>query len=160
MSKFKELNNNITKVMSALIDNQNICKLLNYNTGDALSKPDIENTTELLYKNIYPYLISLDAQETPKSFICVSLDDFRSLDRSLYFTNNKLVFHVMCHNDLWQVDEGLRPFCILDEIDDIFCNGHMIGYGKMIFDSSNLVFAKNYTGYRVAYKITDVNNLR
>ena len=45
MSKFKNLNNNITKVMSALISNQNICKLVTNNNKDALSMTDIEDTS-------------------------------------------------------------------------------------------------------------------
>ncbi|MHB8065435.1 MAG: hypothetical protein ACYDG2_22950 [Ruminiclostridium sp.] len=160
MSKFKQLNNNITKVMSALILNQNICKLVTNNNKDALSMPNIEDTSEILYQNIFPYNISLEAEELPKSFVCVALDDFRRTGDSIYFSNNKLVFNVLVHNDLWRIEEGLRPFCILDEIDKIFCNEHLIGIGKMIFESGNLIYAKNYTGYRVAYKITDFNTVR
>ena len=153
MNKFGVLNDNMTNIITKLTENQNLCKLLYYNSQYPLQEPDIDGSL-LLYNNIYPYPIGTDTITEQKSLINVVFDDFKISGNS-YFANNMITFAVLCHTDLWKIEEGanIRIFSILQEIDNLFNGSHVMGIGGLNFNSCNLVWAtKNYVGYRVSYK--------
>jgi hypothetical protein len=159
-SKFKELNANINRVLLKLVDNQNICKYLYYNSSNPLSEATITDTTSLLYTLIFPYPTSTeifkDTNGTPiaSSVINVLFDKFKMTSNSK-FKVGELIFVVLCHISLWRLDETseLRPFCILNEIDEMFSEQKVIGIGKEEFNRCNLEWAdQNYSGYQLTYK--------
>ena len=158
MGRFNELNQNIMTVLLKMIDNQNLCKLLNYNSYDPLSEANIIDTSALLFDKIYPFPFTPDVDSIANTQINVFLDSFQLGKDNPAFKNNQLTFIVLCHSSLWRIDGMLRPFAIMEEIDALFNSTNGIGLGKMKFTSGNLTWANaNYSGYKVSYSICDFN---
>ena len=160
MGKFSELNENINKVLMKLIESQNLCKYLYYDTTDPLSGSDISDTTSLLYDKVFPYPTPIsvfkdaDGIPTASSIINVFFDNYTLGKTNNKFKNGKLVIRVICHMDLWKLDTSqLRPYCILNEIDEIFNEQRVVGIGKGEFESCRLILEdENYSGYALVYK--------
>jgi len=158
MSKFEELNDNIMSVLFKLIDNQNLCKLLNYASYDPLAEEDMQNTTTLLFDKIYPFPFSPDVDTEARSQLNVLFEDFKLGKDNPAFKNNQVTFVIVCHSSLWRINDMLRPFAIMKEIDTLFNSKNVIGIGKMEFSSGNLAWVnEKYSGYRVSYKVYDFN---
>ena len=139
-----------------IIDNQNLCKLLYYNSNTPLLEGDITNTHSLIMNNIYPFPIVPDIEEDAKNIITIILDDFRSSNSE--YKTSKIVFNILCHIDLWSISGGLRPLSILNEIDRLFNQQRIATIGKLDFVSTRWITAnKNWQGYQVAYKVTEFN---
>lgn len=157
MGKFNELNNNINKVLMKLISSENLCKLLYYDVSNPLSQADISDKTVLLYTKIYPYPFTPDSQTAESSILSVIFNDF-SLSPNPSFKNNSLELIIICHHNLWRIDEMLRPFAILNELDEIFNNERVIGIGKGEFRGCRLIWAdKNWSGYKLMYENWEFN---
>jgi len=145
-----------------LIGNQNLCKYLYYNSNDPLVESDITDpTTSLLYKKIFPYPTTTEIFKDPdgnviaSSTINVLFDNFRLGSQNTKFKNGKLMFVILCHTSLWRLDatSQLRPYCILNEIDEMFSGQNVIGVGKGEFEKCDIIFSdNNYSGYRLVYK--------
>lgn len=158
MSRFEELDQNIMSVLLKLIANQNLCKLLNFNSYDPLSEADIADTSTLLFDRIFPFPFTPNVDSDAISQINVLLDNFQLGKTNPAFKNNQLTFVVICHKSLWKMSGMLRPFAILKEIDTLFNSTNGIGIGKMQFIGGNLTWLNdNYSGYRVSYSICDFN---
>ena len=143
-----------------LIESQNLCKYLYYNSSSPLLESDIVDPTQLLYSKIYPYPTStkifVDTNGNPiaTTAINVIFDDYKLGTTNNKFKNGKLVFIIMCHTSLWRLDTSqLRPYCVLNEIDEIFSEQRIIGIGKGEFDTCRLNWSdENYSGYTLTYK--------
>lgn len=158
MSKFSELNQNLMTILSKLISSQNLCKLIKYNSSNPLSEADIDDTSELLFSSIYPYPFTPEVSDTADTVINVVFDGFELGKDNIYFKNSQLTFVVICNNKVWRIDGMLRPFAILNEIDQLFNFQRDIGIGKMLFDNGQLLWVNSqYSGYKVTYNICDFN---
>jgi len=158
MSRFDELDSNIMTVLLKMIDNQNLCKLLNYTSNSPLSEVDIADTSSLLFDKIYPYPFTPEVDSVATSQINIMFDNFQIGKDNPAFKNSQLTFIILCHSSLWRMDGMLRPFAIMKEIDTLFNSVNGIGMGKMQFVSGNITWANaSYSGYRVSYKICDFN---
>lgn len=146
------------KVLNKLIENQNLCKLLQYNDTSPLSGSNINDTSKLLFNKIYPFPFTPEVDSEASSIINVLFDNFELNKSNSDFKNNQLVLIVICHNDLWKIDGMLRPFAILNELDNLFNLKNGYGIGKNQFGRGNLFWAnEKYSGYRVTYELCDFN---
>jgi hypothetical protein len=157
MSKFKLLNDNLYKILHRLVENKNLCKLIYYNDENPLSQSEIANSSKLLFDKIYPYPIAIDPEAEASTFLCLALDDFSLANGGYGIANNKVIFNVLCHNKLWKLKGALRPFLIMEELDNMFNDVGGIGIGKMQFSGANIIYTKDYTGYRVSYETYNAN---
>lgn len=160
MGKFIELNDNINKVLMKLLSSQDLCKYLYYNSSNPLSESDITDVTDLLYTKIFPYptptsvFKNSDGEPTASSIINVFFDDYTLSEVNNKFKSGVLVFRVLVHMSLWKLDTSkLRPYCILNLIDEMFNEGRVIGLGKGEFESCRIIWEdENYSGYALVYK--------
>lgn len=158
MARFKELNQNLEKILIQLAENQNLCKLLTVNTKTPLESPDIPDTYDLIFKNIYPMPKIPDTQENESSFVTVWFDDFNRKPKSVSFKNNIITFCILCHINLWRLEGELRPYAILHEIDEMFNQKRGMGIGELQIESGRFLWVNNfYSGYQVQYRMHDWN---
>ena len=155
MSNFKELNENLDSVFKRILDNKNLCKLINYNSSDALSKDDLESPEELLYTKIFPYPRSTELFSEASSLLIVTFNNFEPISANNYL-NKQLCFRILVHEDLWRLQEGLRPYLIMHEIANTF-NGERLGIGKTLFKRAQELIGDGYMGFTLFYEITDFN---
>ena len=158
MANFKELNENLDKVLQILLSNQDLCKLLYYDTIDALGKEDfnLEETPKLLmFKKIFPFMKDTKVLTTASSILMVGLDNFKPT-KANNFVNNILYFRILCHEDLWQLQSGYRPYKIVYEIANMINDQNGIGIWKTKFYNGGEVSdGKDYKGFEITYEISE-----
>jgi hypothetical protein len=162
LSKFADLNEDINKTLLKLIDSQNLCKYLHYESNekelpDPLALPDLtlEQRAKLIYTRIFPYPKIPDTKTDAGSYLSVYMDYIKKGDSS-HWKDSRLVFNIICHNSQLRLDGKLRTYGILHEIDELFNNQRLFGIGKMQF-YRGLVLRVNdsFSGYTIEYNIVD-----
>lgn len=159
MSKFDEMNDNIKEITQTLLDCQNLCKLLYYNSLTPLSESNINDTSILLLNNIYPIPIDPNIEDEPKSIITIVLDDSSLAKNNIGYKTSKIVFNILCHLDLWLLDDTkIRPYSVLSEIDTLFNQQRIATIGKLEFERCRWIASNvKWHGYQVSYKVYDFN---
>lgn len=137
-SSFLSLEKDLQKIITLMLENQRLKKLLFYNTKDALFKPNLtqEQTISLLNKEIKIIpKIRLDV-ETPV-YVVVNFENF-SPSGNPEFRDNDIVFDIICHVDQWALNDfQLRPYKIAGEIDSMFDGAKLSGIGTLEFLAAN-----------------------
>lgn len=158
MARFEELGQYKNSIMLKLIERQELCKALLYTETNFLDKPDIENPSELVYKNIFPYrfIPSKDDSEM-KTYITMSFRKYRSINS--YFKTGYVHIHIFTHKDLHRTEYGtLRTDYLLSQVDKALNQQTGIGIGKLEFDEADEYFVnEKYMGMYVSYKPVDFN---
>lgn len=148
----KDMNMIITKVMS----NKRIKKLLYYTTQDALTKPDLtqEQTIELIGKNI-KNVPKLYVDGSVLNYVIINMDNFTPSSNP-EFRNCVIEFDIVCHFDQWNLkDFQLRPYKIAAEIDSMFDNRRLTGIGRLNFIGANqILLTDEYAGVCLMYAAT------
>lgn len=144
--------------------NQNLCKLLYYDSDNPLSEADISDTT-IIYNNgditlnkllFTPFVFELIESATVKMF--VEFDDLRTNLRNEYFNKATINFVICVDNKLWKITDGsnqikLRPHMIISELNGIFDLKQTLGIGRNFLDRMKRVrFSDMHSGY--IYPIT------
>lgn len=114
---FKNLNKLKERVKREMLSNQNILKLVAYNTDDPLSEADIDDAQALVNDHIYfnPVVYDDTIQDT-RTFILTNMR-VSSIRGSQQFANITLYIYVISHNDLYElVDGSVRVWNIADEL--------------------------------------------
>jgi len=146
------------KIIWKLLSSQDLCKLIYYSSDNPLGEVDISDTRSLLFNEIYPIPKIPDSESKASSLLTLVFDDMRLTNVAI--KNSIISINVMCHIDLWRLSgqSALRPFLIMNQIDEMLNNERVVGLGKMVFDKSRFIFIdKFYSGYRMDYKIVDFN---
>lgn len=133
-SSFLSLEKDLSLIVSMMLKNERLKKLLFYNTKDALLKPNLTQaeTLGLLNKElkIVPK-IKLDKETV--IYIVISFDNF-SPSANPEFRDNDIIFDIICHMDQWQLNDfQLRPYKIAGEIDAMFNGAKLTGIGELEF---------------------------
>lgn len=157
MANFKELNTNINKVILKLTESQDLCKLLYYQSDDPIHELDLTDTYKVLFmKNIFPFPKNPSTFTEPTSFLTILFDDIQIGTKNTGFKNSILTLNVICHTDKWKIEGALRPYSIMNKIDEILNNQRVIGIGNVQFKQCKSISVNNeYHGYRMEYIITD-----
>lgn len=160
VSRFEELNKNIEKVLYAIIDNQNLIKLINYNQYNPLSQPNISDGSDLLYKKVFPYrhipTVS-GTTDTANSLLTMSIRNIKSIKGNPYFKMSQITFYVLVHSELISTDDGMRHYRIMNELDKTFNEQNIAGIGKLEFAGADEIIMENYICYWMSYNICDFN---
>ena len=144
---------------------KNICKLLYYTEKDPLSQPtqnridaqkpvptfnDIQDVTEYIMNKRVLLVPRVPAEDERGSFIVVILDNFK-VSENKQFKPHKIVFDVLVHNDDWLLNNSLRPYVIMQEIDNIF-NNRKLSIGNVEFvTGDSIVLTPKMIGYSLVY---------
>jgi hypothetical protein len=158
MSKFKFLNENINSIISLMLENQKLCKLIEYNTNNPFSEPDIDPST-LLLKKVFPLPKFPEVTTEMGTYLNIYFDNF-TLSRNVGLKEGLIVFDIISHLDLWVLkDTGMiRPLSILHEIDETFNNKRVVGVKKLLFYQGKYMYVnEKYAGYKISYEISNGN---
>lgn len=158
MSGLRMLNNITSEVINMILDNEEVCKLIANNDKDYENTP-IPDTSKLLYDNLFPYDFSFEKISEVKTYVVVEwLKGMFGSNKGI----TSLAIKVMCHKDLWNVNGGLRPFLILEKIDDLFREQNRskqrISLGKIEdFALEKINPVNDLSGFVIIYPITELN---
>ena len=113
-SSFLSIEKDLGIITEAILKNKNLKKLLFYNSSDALNRAPIseEDSLGLINKNI-KIVPKLRVDTEMLNYILISFDNFTENERNPEFRDNYIVFDIICHLDLWQLEDfQLRPYRI------------------------------------------------
>lgn len=158
--RFAVMGENLFKILIKLFQNQRLCRLLKYQAPDPFDKEKYPNVNgqELLHKqiNIIP---KYPEDGIEYSYIVVVFDNFSVNPNNASFKISQIRFDVVAPYTEWIVDgDNLRPYLIMQEIDNMFNQAKLSGIGKLQFvRSTPLTLSPQIGGYSMYYQINEFN---
>lgn len=131
----REIGENLQKIVSRLMANDNLIKLLYYTDKDPLSQPSLtkEQKEELVFEKLLKIIPRIGPKEDAKSIIVVRVVDGNKITSNTEFRNIKIQVEVFVPLTQWIIkDSNLRPFLILGEVEESLNGKTINGLGKMI----------------------------
>ena len=158
--RFAVMGDNTFKILNKLVNNQKICRLLKYQVRDPFSDKyeDIEGV-DLLNRQILAVPKVFDASTEKMSYIVAVFDNFVVNQFNPEFKISTVRFDVACPYDEWVLDENsLRPYLIMQEIDNMFNQAKLSGIGNLQFHRADmLTLSPQIGGFSMEYKINEFN---
>lgn len=144
-------------IVSRILENEEILKLLYFNTPDCLQEGKTEITGEIINEIAAENLRIVPSFKIPKnkgSFIIITFDSFTPNQENPEFMDNIILFDVLCPEDLWMMDDYMmRPFRIMHELQRTFNEKTLNGIGKVYGLGSSLLNIGDYNGYQMAFSV-------
>ena len=153
-SSFLSTEKDMNLIVSAMIKNERLKRLLHYTSADALNRKNLteDETLELFGKNIkiVPKLI---VDKSVLNYVIISFDNFAPSGNP-EFRDNIIEFDIICHFDQWNLkDFALRPYKIAAEIDSMFNGKHLTGIGELNFLGANqIILTDEFAGLCLMYE--------
>lgn len=153
-----EIGENLQKIVTRLMANENLVKLLYYTDKDPLNQPNL--TEEQKRKEIYEKLIKIiprvGPKETASSIISIRVVNGHKIATNSEFRNIKIGIEVFVPLTQWIIkDTNLRPFAILGEIEKSLQGKTINGLGKIEGGDFDLNFLTEEIGaYEQTFWIT------
>lgn len=158
--RFAVMGDNTFKILNKLVNNQRICRLLKYQVRDPFSdKYEDVDGIELLNKQILAVPKVFDASTEKMAYIVAVFDNFVVNQFNPDFKISTVRFDIACPYDEWVLDENsLRPYLIMQEIDNMFNQGKLAGIGNLQFHRTDmLTLSPQIGGFSMEYKINEFN---
>ena len=158
--RFAVMGDNTFKILNKLVNNQRICRLLKYQVRDPFSdKYEDVDGIELLNKQILAVPKVFVASTEKMAYIVAVFDNFVVNQFNPDFKISTVRFDIACPYDEWVLDENsLRPYLIMQEIDNMFNQGKLAGIGNLQFHRADmLTLSPQIGGFSMEYKINEFN---
>lgn len=143
-SSFLSIEKDAEIIISMLLKNNNLKRLLHYETKDCLKRPKLteEQSLDLIGKNI-KVIPKIYVDEKELNYLIITFNNFYPSENP-EFRNNSIEFDILCHYDQWQLNDfKLRPYRIAAEIDMMFNNQRLTGIGKLDFAYAGKIVAND-----------------
>lgn len=154
-----ELGINLQKIISRLLANDNLVKLLYYEDKEPLSHENL--TQEQKQKEIFEVLIKftprVEKTEINKSIIVCYINNGSKISGNSEFRNIQIVVDIFTPLDQWVIkDSNLRPFAILGEVQSSLSGKTINGLGKIQDGDFNLTsLTDKFSIYSQVFNITE-----
>ena len=157
--RFAVMGINLFKILNKLCHNQKLCRLLKYQSPNPFSEEfkDVDGS-ELLTKQIL-YVPKYPEDEVESSYVMAVFNNFIINPTNPDFKLTTIRFEVVCPYTEWIIDEGnLRPYLLMQEIDDMFNQAKLSGLGNLQFVKCEpLTLSPQMGGYSMVYQINEFN---
>ncbi len=150
---------NLQRIITRLLSNQNLLKLLYYSDPDPLSHEDLTSTQ--IKKEIFNKLIKIvprvGPKETAQSLISMRVVRGRQDSTNDQFQNFIIQFEVFTPMTEWIIkDNNLRPFATMSEIKKTLNKKVITGLGRMEGGDFDLNFLTDEVScYEMTFSIID-----
>ena len=159
--RFAVMGTNTFNIANKLMQNQKICRLLKYQVRDPFDEDKYKSVDgiDLLNKQIIITPKIWDDSTEKTSYIVALFSTFVTNAINPDYKIDTISFDVACPYDEWVLDGGnLRPYLIMQEIDDMFNGAQMAGIGTLQFVRADRnVFTPLIGGYTMLYRINEFN---
>ena len=159
--RFAVMGTNAFKIANKLMQDQDICRLLKYQVRDPFDTEKYENVDGVLLLNkqimITPKIWDESTEKT--SYIVALFNTFTTNIINPDYKIDTISFDVACPYDEWILDgQSLRPYLIMERIDQLFNGAEMAGIGTLQFVRADRnVFTPLIGGYTMQYSINEFN---
>lgn len=156
--KLDNLNTFVSNIGNHLVKNQDILKMLKYDTANALSMGDlgIGDIVALMGRGSDP---SKDKRIYKQPFHNEIADEMRSEIRffipqispnNIYIAGVDICFQIIVHNNLWDLNDNLeRPLVVVNKLLEHFHGENVGGIGelKLMSPIKMYAYSDNFSGY-------------
>jgi hypothetical protein len=152
------------RAMELLLADDELVKLLKYDTPDALLKDNLteEERFELIDKSIIGHRYNPKPVSEQKSFITMGLSNWVPQESFRQFSDDYIMgyfyFYILVDVQIMKTDTGYRHDLILSRIYDIFQESRFFGMGELKMETCIDLWEQNnsFGGYTVGFKIMEV----
>mgnify|MGYP001019742212 CR=1 FL=1 len=143
------------RMAGMLLSNQDFVKYLYYTNDDPLSQPDISNPLSILGDKFV--LQPKPSGYTTEQGVIVEMflsGDNPNRGNGGMITEYVITFNILVHLDTWSIRNGIRPYRLLNIIDETFNDKSIneISYTKIqSLGSKYIRFDDNWAGYKLNY---------
>lgn len=150
----KELGDNLFKIATHLLTNQNLCRLLVNADKDPLAR-EVKEPYQLLNKNIVVVPKINEEEFDRESKIAIVFPYGERNDSNKEFKNLRLDVLVYTTLDTWIInDTSLRPFMIMSEIETSLKDKRINGIGVIEYENFELTtLTDKVSCYRMVFTI-------
>lgn len=168
--KKRENNNsikNITKwkqsILEKIVEDEELSKLLFYNTPNALSlpKPTSEQRESLVNSNVMGYRFIPKVAEKAESWISISTSRFVPQEGFRQFSDDYLMgfifFYILVDTAIMETETGYRQDLIAERIHSLFQESRDFGIGELRLESfvENWEHNNKLGGYTMGFRTVD-----
>ena len=152
---------NAFNIANKLMQNQKLCRLLKYQVRDPFDKEKYEDVDGITLLNrqimIMPKIFDDSTEKT--SYIVAMFSNFVVNQLNPDFKLSSIRFDIACPYDEWVLnDKSLRPYLMMQEVDDMFNGAKMAGIGTLQFvRAESIVLTPQIGGYSMIYQINEFN---
>ena len=154
-----ELGIDLQKIISRLMANQNLVKLLYYTDKDPYNHEDLTDTQikTYVYNKLVRVIPRVGPKETANSIIAIKVVSANTNPQNNQFRDILINIEVFVPLTQWMIkDSNLRPFAIMGEIHKTLSNKTIDGLGKIIGGDFNVnFFTEEISAYEMSYIITN-----
>lgn len=159
--RFAVMGTNTFNIANKLMQNQRLCRLLKYQTRDPFDKEkyaDVDGV-DLLNKQIMIIPKIFDDSTEKTSYVVAIFSGFTVNALNPDYKLSTVRFDIACPYDEWVLnDKSLRPYLMMQEIDDMFNGTQMAGIGTLQFvRADSIVLTPQIGGYSMLYNINEFN---
>ncbi len=158
---FSVMGENTFKIANKILEDQTICRLLKYQVRDPLDKNKYAEVdgTDLINKQILIVPKIYDDSIEKMSYLVIIFNDYVVNQLNPEFKTSTIRFDIACPYDEWLLDaQTLRPYLIMQRIDDLFNESKLAGIGTLQFWRADpLVLSPQIGGYSMRYRIDEFN---
>ena len=159
--RFSVMGTNAFNIANKLMSNQRLCRLLKYQVRDPFNEkkyPDVDGA-DLINKQILIVPKIFDDSTEKMSYVTAVFSNFVVNQFNPEFKLSTIIFDIACPYEEWLLDEkSLRPYLIMEEIDNMFNEAKMAGIGTLQFyRADQLTLSPWIGGYSMTYKINEFN---
>ena len=144
----------MTIISNMMLKNERLKRLLYYTSADCLDRPNLNEDQSLeVFKDNIKLVPKLQVDNAVLNYIIISFDNFTTNATNPEFRDNIVEFDIICHFDQWKLkDFQLRPYKIAAEIDSMFNDKHLSGFGTLQFLGANqMILTDEYAGICLLY---------
>ena len=153
-SSFLSTEKDLDLIISGMLKNEQIKRLLFYTSKDALNRKNLteDESLSLINKNI-KIVPKLTVDGSVLNYVIISFDNFTPSENP-EFRDNIIEFDIICHFDQWQLkDFDLRPYRIAAEIDSMLDKQKLTGIGLLEFyGAKEILLTDEFAGLCLMYK--------
>lgn len=170
-SRKKRANNNaienITKwkqlILEKIVYDDELSKLLKYNTPDALALPELtdEQRYSLINDNVKGYRYIPTIAQDAQSWLSISTSRFVPQEGFRQFSDEYLMgyifFYILVDTAIMETETGYRQDLIAGRLNYIFQESKEVGIGELRLESfiENWEHNNKFGGYIMGYQVTD-----
>ena len=154
-----ELGLDLQKIVSRLLANDNLVKLLYYENKDPFGEPNLtkEEKEKLIYQKLIKIVPQYKEDDNNKSVLMVYINKGTKIPGNKEFMNLQIVVDVFVPLDTWIIkDINLRPFAILGEIQNSLEGKTINGLGRIEGNGFALTdMSEKMSVYSQTFQITE-----
>ena len=134
--RFAVMGTNAFNIANKLMQDQQLCRLLKYQVRDPFDEQKYENVDGVLLLNkqimITPKIWDESTEKT--SYVVALFSTFVANALNADYKIDTITFDIACPYDEWVLSgQSLRPYLIMERIDQMFNGAQMAGIGTLQF---------------------------